>query len=127
MKSFAGPKKVITAQSMGATITSSPINIQLMDDVGLQAVVTAGTSPVGVLSVQVSADHLEDNSGNVLVAGNWSTVQSPPGTDLTLAVAANGAYYFDLSLLSAPFCRLVYTRTSGTGTLNAFMVAKSLS
>jgi hypothetical protein len=116
----------MTAQSMTSSFNSVAIPINLMDDVGIQTNVTNGSSAVGTLSIQVSADHLQDDEGNILVAGTWATVQSPPGTNLTLAVTGNGAYYFDLALLSAPYCRLAYTATSGTGTADGWVAAKAI-
>lgn len=115
------PYKFVEAVSMGASITSSAQEVKLQDNVGLQLNWTG--SPVGTFSVQVSMDHLQDNLGNILVAGNWVTLT------LSAAIAAAGSAdsaYIDLNQISAPYVRLVYTRTSGTGSLDAFIVAKGV-
>ncbi len=119
MKNAIRKAKVIDAVSMAASIISSPSSIQFLDNVCYQAVWSAGATPVGVLSVQVSVDYEPEKN----ISGNWDTVILP----ITPAVSGNsGTYTIDLTQLAAPWCRLVYTRTSGTGTLNAFMSAKEV-
>lgn len=112
-------KMINAGDASQATVTSSVIDIQFMDNIGIQANIVSGT-PTGSFQVQVSADHSEVN-GNVEVAGNW--------VDLTGAVQAitSGSpaqTYFDLNQLSAPYVRLVYTRSSGTGVIEAFATGK---
>lgn len=104
-----------------ASITSSVMNIQYHDNIGIQLNWTG--SPTGTFAVQVSADHAQDQNGNVTVAGNWIAVTLDP------AIAATGGAdvaYIDLNQLSAPWMRVVYTKTSGTGTLNGFVTAKTV-
>lgn len=104
-----------------ATLTSLVTNIQRLDDVGYQANFTG--SPVGVFTVQFSADYVQDFMGNVTNTGNWIT--APLGSP-SAASGSAGSVYIDLAGLSAPWIRLVYTKTSGTGTLNAFITGKML-
>lgn len=109
------PIPVITNGDMSlASLTSIVPPIQWEDNVGLQLVWTG--SPVGTFAVQVSLDQI-----------NWATIP---------ASAFNGTYpvpgtttspgYLDLNQLSASYIRVVYTRTSGTGTLNVLMAAKGV-
>lgn len=100
-----------------ASITSAVTSIQFLDNISIQLNFTG--SPVGIAAVQVSADHSQDMFGNVTVAGNWVTVSSA-------SMVGGSPIYFDLNQLSAPFIRVVYTRTSGSGTLNGFISAKML-
>lgn len=104
---------------MGATFTSSPTNIQFLDNIAYQAVWSAGSTPVGVLSVEVSIDY-DPQQNN---AGNWDTLVLP----VTAAVSGNsGTLSIALQQLSHPWVRLKYTRTSGSGTMNAFLSAKEI-
>jgi len=104
---------------MGASITSAVTSIQNVDNVGVQLDFTG--APVGTFAIQVSADYAQDQNGNVLDAGHWIA--------LPVSAAAAGAandIYFDLNQLSAPWIRVVYTRTSGTGVLNVSVTAKEI-
>lgn len=103
-----------------AAITSSVTSIQFLDNIGVQVNWT-GTAPVGTIAVQVSADYAADEFGNVTNAGNWFTLPVSPAVS-----GGTGSVYVDLNQMSAPWLRVVYTKTSGTGTLNAFITAKCL-
>lgn len=118
------PYQVITNGDMSAAmLTSIYTNIQGLDNVGYQGTFTG--APVGTFSVQISMDYQPGTSPNSLPAnaGNWITLPLNP------AITASGtgdSFYIDLNQMSAPWIRLVYTKTSGTGTLNAFVVAKAI-
>lgn len=103
-----------------ATITSAVTNIQFLDNVGYQFVFTG--SPVGEITIEVSIDHSENSQGVVSTAGTWTALTLTP----TASVSAAGNIYVDLNQLSAPWVRAVYTKTSGTGTLNAYLCAKAV-
>lgn len=81
----------------------------------------SGTSPVGAITVQVSNSYSQDAEGNVKNAGSWTT--------LSLSSAANvsgntGNGFIDIDATAGFAVRLVYTRTSGTGTLNVIASGK---
>ena len=104
-----------------ASITSAVTNIEYLDNIWIQLNFTG--TPTGTFAVQVSGDYSQGTGGTVLNAGNW--------TDLTLSTSpvASGAastIFIDMNQISAPWIRVVYTKTSGTGTLNAFIGAKML-
>lgn len=108
------------AVSMGASFTSIVLRCQFLDNIGLQ-INYSGTLPVGAFNVEVSADHEEDANGNVKTAGTW--------VDLGLGLAAPGStgpIYVDLNQISAPYVRVSYVRTSGTGTASVYATAKSV-
>jgi hypothetical protein len=102
---------LLVDQSMGATFQSPSTNILYTDRVGYQISFTTSDA-IGTFSVEVSNDE------SVWVALTLST----PIT----AASANDDAFIDVET-AAKFVRLVYTRSSGTGTLQAHMTAKSIS
>jgi hypothetical protein len=115
------PEQIITNGAMTGSITSPVIETKLQDNIGFQLNWTG--APVGSFSAQVSMDHRQDSFGNVTNAGNWITLPLDP------AITASGTSdiaYIDLNQLSAPYVRIVYNFTSGSGTLNAFITAKGV-
>lgn len=104
-----------------ATITSSVTNIQFLDNIGIQLTFTG--APVGTFEVQVSADYAQDDNGNVTNAGNWTSITLSPSP---AAAGSGSTIYIDMNQLSAPWIRVKYTKTSGTGTLNGYITGKQL-
>lgn len=113
-----------------ASVISSVTDIQFLDNIGIQLNWTG--APVGNFAIQVSADHNQDMNGNVVVAGNWSPILvtywtgSASATGVSIPTTVGSPIYVDLNQLSSPYIRVVYTRTSGTGTLNSFITAKEV-
>lgn len=105
-----------------ATVTSTITNIEFLDNVGIQVNILTGTAS-GTFDVQISADHKEYN-GNVSVTGTFISLGSAYQVTVTSGSPSN--IYFDLTQLSAPFVRLLWTKTSGTGTYDAIIVAKQV-
>lgn len=106
---------------MGGNVTGAVTNIQYLDNIGIQLNFTG--TPVGTFHVQVSADYDQTAEGEVVSAGNWinMTLSPPP-----IASGSPDQIYIDILPTSAPWIRVVYTRTSGTGTLNGFITAKMI-
>lgn len=98
--------KIVTAGSMAATITSSTITLASKTGYAMQAVYTG--SPVGTLTVEGSND-----------GTTWSTV-----TDSTVAVSAAGSTLYNISGVQYELARLLYTFTSGTGSLTVYASSK---
>lgn len=117
---FTDPK--ISAQSMAASITGTPTNIQYLDNVGVQLSWT-GNDPLGIIKVQVSLDY-NPNTTN----GTWTAIQTTPGTDLSVSPSGSaGNAYIDLNQLSAPWIRVVYTTAaSSVGLLTAVIGSKQV-
>lgn len=112
--------KTITNGDMSSSITGAVTNIEWQDNIGIQLNFTG--APSGTFQVQISADYEKINN-TVTNAGNWiSLVLSPVPT----AAGAADNIYVDITQISAPWIRVVYTRTSGTGILNAFIVGKQV-
>jgi hypothetical protein len=115
-----------------STLTSDVTDIRFLDDIGVQMIWTG--SPVGNFQIQVSADYApgkEVGSGPAN-PGNWTplTLTYWNGvafvTSTSVPTTYGPPYYFDLVLLSAPWIRVVYTNTSGSGVLTATITGKAV-
>lgn len=114
--------KVVTQGDMTGSVTSAVTNIQHLDNIGYQMNITSGT-PTGAFSVEVSADYYQDPEGTVVNAGNWVALTLTPTPSVTTGAPAN--IYLDLNQLSAPWIRLKWTHSGGTGgVFDAFVTAK---
>lgn len=111
----------ITNGNMAGNVTSVVSNIEFLDNIGIQLVFTG--SPVGTFTVEISADHAQDQNGNVSVAGNWVAIDLDP---VPVAAGSADVIAINIDLMSFPWMRVVYTRTSGTGTLNGYICAKMI-
>lgn len=119
--------KIVSASDMSqATVISAITNIEYMDNLGIQVNILTGTAS-GTFDVQVSADHFEVN-GVATVAGTWNKLGTPYTATLTSGVFSDttASLYFDLTQHSAPYMRLLWTKVSGTGTFDAFIVGKMI-
>lgn len=104
-KNFLAPYLAITAGDMSLTsLTSSIIDASYLDNICLQMAWTG--SPIGTFSVQGSLDKT-----------NWTQFATGDCT-------AGSPSLFDLNQLSFPYVRVVYTKGSGTGTLNVLAGGK---
>ena len=114
------PYQVITDGDMSGNITSEVTVITNISMVSY-AVSWSGSSPVGTFSVEVSNDYEKNAAGGVANAGTWTalTLSASP------SVSGNtGNGFIDLGRISAYAVRLKYTRTSGSGTLQATVAGK---
>jgi hypothetical protein len=112
--------QAITNGNMASSITSPVTNIKYMDNVLIELVSTG--SPVGQYYVEVSGDYQIDNNGNVLVPGNWVPLYLNPSP----AISAAGSVMIDANQLPAPYIRVRWAPSSGSGTLNMFITAKEI-
>lgn len=112
--------------SMAASITGAPSIIEGLSMMSYQVDWT-GTSPVGAVSVQVSNNASLTSSGAIVNAGTWITLpfNSAGSTVTSIAITGNsGTGGLDIDATGFYAIRLVYTATSGTGTLTAVFNAK---
>ena len=98
-------------ESMGATTTSASSNILHLDRVSYN-LSWVTSDAVGTFSIEGSNDD-----------STWVTITLD--TDIT-AASANDSALIDVET-AAKYVRLKYTRSSGTGTLQAKLVGKSIS
>lgn len=121
-KSVLKKYQIISAGDMSqASITSAVTTIDLLDDIAIQLNFTG--APIGTFQVQISTDYAQDTFGNVTVAGNWIPYPLAPAP--VAAGSANQIMVY-LELVPPSYIRTVYTKTSGTGTLNAFISGKQI-
>lgn len=112
---------LFSSGNMSSNLTSPVIDVRSNDNIGIELVWTG--VPVGTFSVQVSEDYQQNDSGGVVLAGDWITLS------LENPISANGSAdsaYIDINQLAAPWLRVVYTATSGSGSLNGYLSAKGL-
>lgn len=105
---IAGGSSTVSGDMSTTSITSLTINSQLRWGYAVQATYTG--SPVGTLSIQASND-----------GSNWSTI-----TITVTSINGAGSTMFNMSQELYPYARLVYTKTSGSGTLLATVYTKGL-
>ncbi len=114
------PYSVITDGDMSASITSDVTLVQKISMISY-SISWAGTAPIGVITVQASNDYSVNPDGSVRNAGTWNTL-TLSGTAAVSGGTGNG--FIDIDSLAAYAVRLVYTRASGTGTLQAIVAGK---
>lgn len=102
-------QKIISAASMGANVTSTCVDMNNTITASIQAIWTGATAN-GTLQLQTSNDIASSCSG----VTNWSTY-----TNSQVFVVGAGNFTWVLDSASYRWLELVYTETSGTGTLNA--------
>ena len=120
------PHTVISNGNMSASSITSDVTIIQQLSAMSYGFSWSGTSPVGVIAIQVSNDYSVDASGAVSNAGTWSPLDlsSNGVTSQSVAVTGNtGNGLVDVET-GAYAIRAVYTKTSGTGTLQAKINAK---
>jgi hypothetical protein len=105
---------------MVSTITSNVTNILYLDNVSIQLNFTG--TPTGGFAIQGSLDYAVEN-GTPTNAGNWVPLALTPNP---AAAGSAGTILLNLTELSFPWIRVVYTPSSGTGTLDAYISAKQV-
>ena len=109
------PYRIVNAVSAGATATSGSTSIRFLDNVSVSVQWSAGSTPVGVYTIEGTVDGLI-----------WKTVPDDAATTASVS-GASGSYMLKFSNCAFDKMRVVYTRTSGSGTLDAYIMGKSLS
>lgn len=98
--------------SMASTRTGASVDISDCSSVYAQLIWSGGATPIGTFSLQFSADNstFTDSATPLAVTGN------------------SGSVNINFASPGAPFARIIYTRTSGTGTtMNGYISAKQSS
>lgn len=118
-------KPLISGGDMSASITSPAIIIQRLPGISYDIAWTG--TPTGTFSVQVSNSYSINADGSVANAGNWSTL--PPAAFIGTLPAPSGSPgngFIDVIGTEAYAIQLVYTRSSGSGSLTVLPSAKVL-
>lgn len=117
---FIKPHKVIDAVALSATRTSDVTILTNLSMVSYQFIWSAGSTPVGTITVEVSNSYSQDPDGSVRNEGTWDTL---PG--ISVAVSGNtGSASIDIGATGFYAIRLKYTRGSGSATANCYLAAK---
>lgn len=115
--------QIITDGDMSGDVTSSVINLMNNYAFSIQCIWSGGAAPIGNFKLQGSNDNADQNGINaIIVPTNWtdinSSVQPISGTP--------GSLLFDVTECSYRWARVVYLRTSGSGTLQANLNTKGV-
>lgn len=101
----------MSAGDMSGNLNSDPFRIEHLHGYAIQAVFS-GSSPTGTFKLQASCDHPKPDTTSQAPT-NWTDVSGS-----SQAVSANGNVLWDVSLPGYSWVRVVYTRSSGTGSCN---------
>ncbi len=104
---------MIDSVSMGASIESSVVNVQNLDQGSVFVEWSGGSTPVGTLTVE--ARNGENATWYEL---DFNSVMSVSGNSGSHQIVFNSMPFTDI--------KLKYTRSSGSGTLDAVITAKSV-
>ncbi len=103
--------------------TSAVSTVAFMDNIGILAV-WSGTSPVGTIAIDGSADPLVGAGGTAYAPTNWSQITTSPSP---ISVSGNsGTANVTINQFPFNWIRVRYVFTSGTGTLTANLTAKQI-
>lgn len=122
-KNVLAPVLLVSGQTLSAGFTTTPTNIDFLDNVAYQINVST-TNSVGTFTVQVSLDYVPPNANTLANTGNW--------TDLNLSAvptvaAANDTIGISMTQLPYRAIRLKYNSTNaGTGTCSIYIQAKMI-
>lgn len=109
-KNTLPPIPIVTAGNMSGNVTSISVGVQYLDFISIEVVITG--TPTGTLDVQIS----HDNS-------NWVSV--PLSSTAVITSGSPSPIIFEnIEALPAPWVRMVYTATSGSGTMSATLSAR---
>ena len=106
------PYAAATNQSMTSSFVVGPIETQFKDNDAFHWAWTG--SPTGTFTIQVS------NNPSLL---GWVSL---PNTGFTQPAGGAGSNFVDVNQTGAGYIQLIYTSSSGTGTMNCWFSAKSV-
>jgi hypothetical protein len=108
----------LVSGSMAADITGPATDVQYLDNIGIQIKWTSSDA-IGSIEIQGS-----NNYNPRLLTGDFEALTFSPVLDQP--ASNNGGYLVDLNQFPFKYIRVFYDRTSGTGTLEAWLTAKML-
>lgn len=108
---FVSINAVTNGDMSQASVSSTALDIRWMDNVAVQFNFSTGGTPVGVFFVNGSND-----------GSNWAALTLSPAPNTT----GGTPVLVNLNFLSFAYLQVGYTRTSGSGSLNAIVTGKQL-
>lgn len=120
------PHAVISNGNMSGSITSGVTIIQKISMLSY-SYSWSGSSPVGTISVEISNDYSLDGNGQVKNAGTWTTIPfiDANGDTVTSFDVSGNTGNGQVDIETAAYAvRTLYTRTSGSGTLQCLACGK---
>lgn len=120
------PYQVFATTSMAASRTSLVTIIEKVSMISYAYSWSAGSTPIGTITVEMSNDYALNPDGSVANSGTWSSVGFlyNGSFDSDISVSGNtGSAFLDIST-AAYAVRTIYTRSSGSGTLVCYINGK---
>jgi hypothetical protein len=111
--SFIEHLKIFDSTSLAASINSDAVKLKTATRYSIHLVITG--SPVGSFRVQASNIPVAEGS----TVPDWSDVAYS-----TIQVSDNRTVFYNVNDVAYYYFRVVYTRTSGTGTVTGHVVIK---
>lgn len=110
-RKYLPPYKIVTDGDMSANITSTVTEIKYLDQISIQ-ITSVNTNAIGQFSIEGSLDNL-----------TFVPITLSPTIAATTS-GNNDAIIVDMKLLSFPYIRVKYTRTSGAGICQVYISGK---
>lgn len=112
--------KIASAISMGGTFQSSVVDIKNLNNVSVEAVWYQGSTPIGALNLQGSNQVVNSTTS----VASWTDLSTSVYNG-SVAVSGNtGSYLYNVTNVGFRWLRAVYTRTSGSGTIDLNFTGK---
>ncbi len=121
-------KVIFSAESLGASVNSAPIKLDSLYLVAVAAVWTGGTA-AGTLKIQFSEDDPSFGDGDDITGWHDAIANGCVVPATAVTVAGAGSQLWEIGGnggVPHKWMRLVFTRTSGTGVLEAKFNAKGV-
>lgn len=121
---FAAPgynNSMASAVSMGASVTSSVADLKNIGPTSVQFIWYTGSTPVGEMKLQGS-NQVFNSATSV---ASWTDLSTSIYAGSVALSGNSGSYMYNISNAGFRWLRAIYTRTSGSGTLDINFSGKS--
>lgn len=103
-----------SAVSMGATVNSSVADLRDIDNASVQFIWYSGSTPVGAVNIQGSNQVVSSATS----VASWTDLSTSIYAGSAAVSGNTGSVLFNLANTGYRWIRAVYTRTSGSGTID---------
>jgi hypothetical protein len=109
--------------SLNASINDAPYSLEHLDGVSICAVATQASGTLaGTLKLQASNNAFLDNTDNNANSGaTWVDI---PSSSISVSTATTQTVFWNLTDIFYEAIRIVWTSSTGTGTLTYFLIGK---